>query len=352
MKVLIVGQGYAGSMLAWFLIRNNVSVTVVDRDDPFSSTRVSAGIMLPVTGRRLAKTHQADRILPFALDFYREVEAVTGASFYTPKDVLQIFTSQSHRNEWYARSADPGMELYVGEMISKNDIDHTVINEFGGILLKRSGFVKPSFFLDTMRNYIREKGEFIVTDFHPNDLKYEDQAITWNGKNYNYAIFCEGYHSMNQRLFGYLPFNPAKGEILDFQASGLTDKNILVNSAYVVPLGDDNFRTGSTYEWVELNEEPTEKGRLTLEENLRSIINCEYTVTGHKAGVRPAVKDRRPLLGFHPERKRLGIFNGLGTKGTMQGPLYAKQMAEYICDGNLPDDEVNIRRFESLYRAH
>jgi glycine/D-amino acid oxidase-like deaminating enzyme len=352
MNVLIVGQGYAGSMLAWFLIRNNVSVTVIDREDPFSSTRVSAGIMLPVTGRRLAKTHQADRILPFALDFYKEVEAATGTSFYTSKDVLQIFTSQSHRNEWYARSADPGMEAYVGEMISKTDVDPSVVNEFGGILLKKSGFVRPSFFLDAMRNYISEKGEYINHDLKPDEISYRDQSILWHGKNYDFEIFCEGYHSMHEQLFGYLPFNPAKGEILDFKASGLTDKNILVNSAYVVPLGDDHFRTGSTYEWVELNEVPTEKGRKTLEENLRSIINCNYTITGHKAGVRPAVKDRRPLLGFHPERKRLGIFNGLGTKGTMQGPLYAMQMAEYICKGTLPDEEVNIRRFESLYRAH
>jgi flavin-dependent dehydrogenase len=56
MKVLIVGQGYAGSMLAWFLLNNGVDVTVADRNDQDGSTRVSAGIMLPVTGRRLAKT--------------------------------------------------------------------------------------------------------------------------------------------------------------------------------------------------------------------------------------------------------------------------------------------------------
>jgi len=352
MNVLIVGQGYAGSMLAWFLIRNHVSVTVVDRNDSLSSTRVSAGIMLPVTGRRLAKTHQADRILPFALDFYKEVEATTESGFYTPKDVLQIFTSLAHRNEWYARSADPGMESYVGEMISKNDVDPSVVNEFGGILLKKSGFVRPALFLEATRMYIRQKGSFLDYNFQPNEIKYEEQNIRWNGNFYDYVIFCEGYHSMHQQLFGYLPFNPAKGEILDFKASGLTDKNILVNSAYVVPLGDANFRTGSTYEWVEINEEPTSKGRLSLEENLRSIINCEYTITGLKAGVRPAVKDRRPLLGFHPVKKYIGIFNGLGTKGTMQGPMYAMQMAEYICKGALPDEEVNIRRFDSLYQEH
>ncbi len=352
MNVLLVGQGYAGSMLAWFLIRNNIKVTVVDREDPFSSTRVSAGIMLPVTGRRLAKTHHADRILPFALEFYTEVEAFTGINFYTAKDVLQIFTSLAHRNEWYARSADTGMEKYVGEIVSKNSIDSSIINEFGGIFLKQSGFVKPTLFLNAMKKYITENGLFINSDFQQFDLKYSEESILWNGKNYDYVIFCEGYYSMKKELFSYLPFNPAKGEILDFKASGLTDNNILVNSAYVVPLGDDNFRTGSTYEWVELNEEPTAKGRITLEENLKSIINYEYTITAHKAGVRPAVKDRRPLLGFHPERKRLGIFNGLGTKGTMQGPLYAMQMAEYICNGSFPDEEVNIRRFESLYRAH
>ena len=88
MNILIVGNGFAGGLLAWFLAKENVKITIIDRGEPNSSTRVSAGIMLPVTGRRLVKTQNADKVIPFAIQTYLEIEKHSGLQFYYPKDVL------------------------------------------------------------------------------------------------------------------------------------------------------------------------------------------------------------------------------------------------------------------------
>ena len=50
----------------------------------------------------------------------------------------------------------------------------------------------------------------------------------------------------------------------------------------------------------------------------------------HFAGVRPTVKDRRPLVGTHSGLNSIHILNGLGTRGVMLGPYLANQLFQQI----------------------
>jgi glycine oxidase len=61
--------------------------------------------------------------------------------------------------------------------------------------------------------------------------------------------------------------------------------------------------------------------------------------------VRPTVKDRRPLLGIHPEYNQLAVFNGLGTKGVMLAPYFANKLVNLILKNEPLPNEVNINRF-------
>ena len=49
---LIVGQGLAGTLLAAELEGRGQSIQVVDNNYPRAASKVAAGIMNPVTGRR------------------------------------------------------------------------------------------------------------------------------------------------------------------------------------------------------------------------------------------------------------------------------------------------------------
>ncbi len=307
--------------------------------------------MLPVTGRRLAKTHLADLILPFARQTYRDIEKATGESFFVEKQVLQIFNSVSNLNEWYSRSAETEMTGYCGDILSSDQIDSSLKNDYGGILLNQSGYVEPLAFVKSMKDYITDNGEFIETVFDAGELNVSAKGVIWKGNSYSHVIFCEGYHTLQNPYFGYLPFKPAKGEILDFIAPSLNDRYIVSNGVYILPLGNYRFRTGATYVWDDLTENTTEAGLQFLTDNLKKSIHCEFEVVGHKAGIRPAVRDRRPLVGLHPVHKQLGIFNGLGTKGAMLGPYYANQMMELLSTGRQPGRDVDVNRFDSLYQA-
>jgi glycine/D-amino acid oxidase-like deaminating enzyme len=126
-------------------------------------------------------------------------------------------------------------------------------------------------------------------------------------------------------------------------------QEVLNRGIFIIPLGNKMFRAGSTYDNSDLTWEPTEQGRRQIEDKLIKLISHPYRVTGHRAGIRPATADRRPMLGRHPEYETLFLFNGLGTKGVSLSPYFASQLVDYMEKGITPDDEVNISRYFSLY---
>ena len=59
--LLIVGQGLAGTCLAWRLWDRGVKFTIADQGGKSASSMVAAGMMSPVTGRAMNPTWRGDR---------------------------------------------------------------------------------------------------------------------------------------------------------------------------------------------------------------------------------------------------------------------------------------------------
>ena len=73
-------------------------------------------------------------------------------------------------------------------------------------------------------------------------------------------------------------------------------------------------------------------------------------VVDQQAAIRPNVADRRPLLGRHPEHERLFLFNGMGSKGVMLAPYFAKQLVGHIYTNGPIEPEADLNRFAKRYR--
>jgi len=80
---------------------------------------------------------------------------------------------------------------------------------------------------------------------------------------------------------------------------------------------------------------------------VNTFINCDFKIVEQVAGIRPTVKDRRPLVGQHPEYKNVYLLNGLGTRGVMIAPYVANQLFQYIEHNKPLDPEIDINRFVS-----
>ena len=137
----------------------------------------------------------------------------------------------------------------------------------------------------------------------------------------------------------------AKGELLVIYAPKLKVDFLIKAAVFVMPLGQGYFKVGATFNWKDKSKLPTEEGKRELIQKLDTVIEVPYKIVEHMAGIRPTVKDRRPLVGRHPKFKNLAILNGLGTRGIMIAPTVANSLYEHLEMGTDLDKEIAIARF-------
>jgi glycine/D-amino acid oxidase-like deaminating enzyme len=146
-----------------------------------------------------------------------------------------------------------------------------------------------------------------------------------------------------------LPLDGTKGEIIMIKAPDLHLNAIVNASLYIVPLENDFYNVGATYNWEDKTNTPTEVGKKELVDKLKEIISCDFEIISHKAGVRPTVKDRRTLIGKHPDQNNMFILNGLGTRGVLLAPFLAKLLFEFIEYNSEIDQHYSVSRYDKLF---
>jgi len=342
---LIVGQGLAGSILAYFLIGRGQAVHLFDKNHAGSSSKVAAGLMNPITGRRFVKSWMVDEIFPFAIKTYRAIESQFGIQIYQEREIVRALFSKQEENQWDERSS---IDSYADFMNSHPEVDmiqSMTKKPFSWGGLKKAGQVDIPVLLETLQKYFLEEDCLSLTGFDYNDLKWDDQKITYQNFEANKIIFCEGHQARFNPWFSDLPFVPSKGEMLEIQLPEHSLKPVVKHHSYLVPIKQERYWVGSTYEWEDLTEAPSEKGRQTLVTALDKMLSTTYTIINQHAAIRPTVKDRRPFIGIHPANSRLCIFNGLGTKGTSLAPFWSNAFCDYLLKGKPISEEVNIARY-------
>jgi glycine oxidase len=342
---IIVGQGLAGSVLAYALMQNNQKVLVVDEEAASSSSRVAAGLCNPVVFKRLTKSWMIDEVLPVAKAFYRNQETLLTDQFYYDVPLYKLFVDQKEQEFWRQKSNEPHLFDWIDDKVEQPFDELLMKSPFGASKTLQSGFLKTAKWLDTFRNFLKGKEAYLNAKFDYEKIILNENDISWKGYAAKKIIFCEGYQSIHNPYFDWLPFKLTKGEVLTVNFKNLKIDHAINKGAFVLPY-DGNYKLGATYNWDEIDNNPTAEGKEQLLKRAARFINDEVIVLEHKAGVRPTVSDRRPLLGIHPEHSQLAVFNGMGTKGVMLAPYFANKMVDLILKNEALPSEVNINRFK------
>lgn len=346
---IISGAGIAGVTLAHQLIRNNKKVILYDAGVNYSSM-VAAGLYNPITGRKMVKTWKADLLFTYLVDFYKEIESTINAPFLNETTIYRPFFSIEEQNDWLGKSSDPAFAKFINQVFTKSQFPGQYKDPYGGIALNYSGWVDIAQYLNHSIRYFKENPLIRVVEdkLEINDLIIEDQEIVTGNVKADKIIFCEGIDLKNNLFFNWLPLQLLKGELLEVELPFKTNK-IFNRGIFVLPIEGNRYKVGSTYVHKDISLAVTEEGRQQLEDKLGALIETDYVIIEQKAGLRPTTRDRRPFLGQHPEYKNLFVFNGLGTKGVSIAPYFTNHFIEYLEKGKNLLDEVNIKRFLSLY---
>ncbi|MBF4508395.1 FAD-binding oxidoreductase [Flavobacterium sp. JLP] len=344
---LIIGSGLAGISFAEVALKNNKTILVLD-DNSQNSSRVAGGLYNPVILKRFSEVWKAEEQLVLMNDFYDHIEAKLQTKFNFKLPILRKFFSIEEQNNWFAASDKKNLAPFLStKLITKkyNSIDSPY--DYGEVL--HTGYVDTALLLDTYKQYLKEKNLLIEGFFDSLYIEFFDYGIQYKNIQARHIIFAEGFGLHRNPFFNYLPLDGTKGELFIIKAPQLNLDVIVNTSVFILPLGNDLFKVGATYNWQDKTDTPTEEGKQELLDRIKEIITCDFEIVKHFGGVRPTVKDRRPLIGTHHERKSLHILNGLGTRGVMLGPAMAKALFESI-ENDIPlDREIDIQRFHKKY---
>jgi glycine oxidase len=346
---LIVGQGLAGSLLAWELFERGERILVLDDGHKSAASTAAAGLLNPVTGQRLVKTAGVDECLPFARQRYRSLEQRLGKALLVEKPMWRLFRNPREQEAWRKRSEDSAYSSYLGEVLATDDLQPPFVAPQGGFVQHQTGFLDTNALMTGIREQLAAGGRYREQAVDYAMIEPLGDGVRVGEHCCRRVIFCEGYKAQHNPWFDWLPFQPAKGEILSLAIEAPLPDAIINAGKWLMPRGGSDYRLGATYERQQLDEQPTESGVKELLDALPQLLDPvpSYRVTEKRAGVRPNTLDKQPFIGLHPRWPQLGIFNGFGSKGSLLIPWHAKRFAETLHGGDALPDEVAIRRYQS-----
>jgi glycine/D-amino acid oxidase-like deaminating enzyme len=337
--LLIIGQGIAGSLLAFEANKLGLTYVIIDEGLTQTSSRVAAGMFCPISGKRMVKSWLVNDLLPVMKQTYTELELVLDKQFFFNRNVYQVFGSIKEQNDLFTRAEDASFAQFV-------DFNPTSVNAikqpFGAFSISDSGYLNTAVFLSAFKQWLLSKRQIISRIFNGKDLIWQNGFWHYNGIKAKQVVFCDGYKNKVNGFFNFLPYILCKGEVLTVKLPFTTDY-IIKKAIYLVHLGESIYKIGATYQWNNVIPEPTQFGLQFLIEKLKELVGNNFEIINHESGIRPTTKDRKPFLGKHPKYANLFVFGGLGTKGIMQAPFLAKHLLNAMLFNTpiLPEADIN-----------
>lgn len=341
--VLILGLGLAGGCLALELLNRNIPIRVVDVPWLSASSKVAAGILNPLIFRYYTLSWRAEPYLEYSKNYFRKFGVLTKNTVLHELPMLRIF-GRNEAELWTLRAdAHPFSEYMRKEILSNVK---GLILEYGAGEVCGSGWIDTARFLTGVRHILDEKQLIDEQQWDYRQIDVSNGRVFFDGRAYRAAVFCEGYRGVSNPYLSGIPFRPVKGDILKVRIPGLPVDYIVNSKIFLVPLGNDEFRLGSTYLWNFDDEKPDISGREKLLSDLSKIVTSQFEVHQHVAGIRPAIADRRPVVGRVPGYENLYVFNGLGSRGGLLAPPLANYLTSLITGTTSPDAETDPARFK------
>jgi glycine/D-amino acid oxidase-like deaminating enzyme len=315
---LIIGQGIAGTLLSYYLLKAGRSVVVLDNGAMGNASHVAAAVINPLSGKQWTPSPDAALFIPEALSCYRHLEEL----------LLQPLLRLSPMYIFGAEQQYPTL-ISCGDEEQKqlqrffSRAEHVCKNE-------RSYLVEATALLQGWKEYLLGKSMLWQEQYEHKDCVIGDQGVRYKDLEAKKIIFCEGAAALQNPLWAGLPFTRNRGEALLLRIPGLSQRGIYHNKLRLVPRAGELFWYGSNYQWSFTDLEPDKNWRAEAIAGLEAWLKLPFEVADHIVAERPTTAGQVPLVGLHPRMPSVGIFNGLGTRGFSAGPFWAAELARKL----------------------
>ena len=343
---IIVGQGIAGTVLAFQLRLKDKRVLVIDKHRDNTSSKIASGTYNPMVLKRFTPSWKIEGQLIPLNNFLDAFETSFNTSINVPIKLWRKFVSIQEQNLWLEKSCHNRLVPFMNSSFISNP--HQDVNaDFGFGEVKKSGWVDLLKMITIFKKKLMSEGCFLDEEFDYNSILIKQNSVIYKSISAQKIIFCEGHRLTKNPFFNYLPLLRTKGELITVKIDGLNVEELIKSNITLLPLGNNIYKVGATFNWSEKDELCSAKAREELLVKLKKLVKINPVLINQYAGLRPTVKDRRALLGAHPNHKNILVFNGLGSRGLLISPYLAIQLIEFMEKGIPLDPEVDIKRYKN-----
>jgi hypothetical protein len=315
-----------------------------------NSTTIAGGLYNPIVLKRFTKIWEAEAQLEISIPFYKNLEEKLKEKFLFEIPLLRKLNSIEEQNNWFTASDKPTLSNYLNTNLESLE-NKFVSNNYKFGKVNYTGFLDTKKLKEHYTDYIISKNSYLEETFDYSQLVVEENYILYKNIKAKQIVFAEGFGIHSNPYFNNLPLDGTKGELFIIKAKNLKLNEIINSSIWILPIGNDLYKVGATYNWEDKTTTQTESGKNELLSNLKDLISCEFEIVEHLAGIRPTVKDRRPLLGRHHSYKNIYILNGFGTRGVLFAPYLSNKLFHFIENEVELDNEISINRiYKKLFR--
>ena len=335
---IIVGDGYAALFFAHQLIKNNKSFYLFSEGKK-SASMVSAGIINPAVLKRFTTFWLAQEQIDSLKKTLSEIEGYTHKNYLIEKPILRVFHDEKEKELWLKKSNE--ISFLSNDFIKINSIK----NPFGCGKVNHSARLNVRDFFTDLMNYLEQNSHLIKEKFDYNLIKTENS--TYKDIQFKNIIFAEGMAVKENPYFSEIPVEANKGHHLEVKISDKIEDDFTIKKKhFIFPLNENTYYYGGTYDREQTHHKIDDSAIEKLTNALAEFYPNDFEVTQVKFGFRPTVKDRRPIVGNHPEFKNLYVFNGLGARGILNGNYFAINLYNHLDNGEEIHPEVDLKRFQ------
>ena len=324
-NTVIVGQGIAGSLVAFMLHRKKIPFLVIDPASQYTASKIAAGMFTPLSGKRKTIQPLVLEQIPFAIKIYQEISQLLGNNIVHLSNIYQVFNSAEEQAALQLKSLEPVYSAHIVPILRALPGIH---QQNVACDITHSGWVNCELWMDLFRTWLKKNDQLLEASFIHQDLQITEEKLSYKGLEFQNIFFCEGYRAIHNPFFKE-KIIPCKGDVLTIASDHFaTDQIIKKNGIYLVPSENNAFKVGATYQWNNDEELPDNASKLWIEGQLENMLFNPFNTVDHQSAIRPTTQNREVIIQQHLQHKGMFMLNGLGTKGVLQGPWWADRVVE------------------------
>ena len=256
---IIVGTGLAGLAISRELNFRAKSFIAFDNSSQISSY-VAGGIFNPVILKRFTPAWKAKEQMEIAIPFYAELEHELQQNFIHHWDIYRRFYSIEEQNDWFVAADKPLLAPFLDQQLVKNS-NPSVKTDYGFGRVMHTGNIDTEVMLEAYRDQLQKKQLLKAEKFDYDLVKMDGNRIVYKDIQAKRVIFCEGFGVTKNPFFNYFPLHGNKGEYIIIKSPELKLDFAIKASVFIMPMGNDLYKVGATYNNHDKTPEPTSEAR-------------------------------------------------------------------------------------------